>query len=235
MNSFPFSVERDNSALFQIFSSVLQRLYRVWPQLVLRVVKITHHSTLKTCLVLYWQCFIYFNRIHIWGTNRRVLLVMKAVCSSPQAIFNGMSFFNQNLLGTLSANLLLPKVKTAPDSVREQFEQTDSTSVIHLEPYPDPTAWLKVFLFCIKPKSSLFWSIIHPNKNETAYIYFFKPHIGPDFTLKTWVQWICFRTWLSRINPEKHQNSHCVARCTKTKSYNFLSWKRSNKTNVLQR
>ena len=50
---------------------------------------------------------------------QRLLPVIKAVCSSPQAIFNGTSFLNQNLLGTLSANLLFPKVKTAPDSDRE--------------------------------------------------------------------------------------------------------------------
>lgn len=30
-----------------------------------------------------------------------------------------MSFLSQNLLGTLSANLLFPKVKTAPDSDRK--------------------------------------------------------------------------------------------------------------------
>ena len=44
------------------------------------------------------------------------LPVINAVCSSPQAIFRGVSFFSQNLLGMLSANLLFPKVKTAPDS-----------------------------------------------------------------------------------------------------------------------
>lgn len=54
--------------------------------------------------------------------HQRIAPVIKAVCSSPQAIFNGTSFLSQNLLGTLSANLLFPKVKTAPDSV-DKHEQ----------------------------------------------------------------------------------------------------------------
>lgn len=57
------------------------------------------------------------------GPYKHPLPVIKAVCSSPHAIFNGTSFFSQNLLGTLSANLLFPKVKTAPDSDRKNKKQ----------------------------------------------------------------------------------------------------------------
>lgn len=49
----------------------------------------------------------------------KLLPVIKAVCSSPQAIFKGTSFFSQNLLGMLSENLLFPNVKTAPDSANQ--------------------------------------------------------------------------------------------------------------------
>ena len=45
--------------------------------------------------------------------------VTRAVCSSPQATCSTQSFFTQNLFGKLSANLLLPNVKTAPLSENE--------------------------------------------------------------------------------------------------------------------
>lgn len=42
--------------------------------------------------------------------------VMTALCSLPQHTCAGWSSFNQNLLGTFSAKLLLPNVKMAPVS-----------------------------------------------------------------------------------------------------------------------
>lgn len=62
--------------------------------------------------------------------------VIKAVCSSPHAIFNGTSFLSQNLLGIFSANLLFPKVKTAPDSVRKKNKnKKQQEQVIELVKY----------------------------------------------------------------------------------------------------
>lgn len=54
-----------------------------------------------------------------------MLPVISAVCSSPQHILEGVSFFSQNLLGTLSANLLFPKVNTAPDSAPEKSKNKE--------------------------------------------------------------------------------------------------------------
>lgn len=66
-----------------------------------------------------------------------ILPVISAVCSSPQHILEGVSFFSQNLLGTLSANLLFPKVNTAPDSGAKKLkdkEMGDDRIVYQLEP-----------------------------------------------------------------------------------------------------
>lgn len=55
-----------------------------------------------------------------------MLPVISAVCSSPQHILEGVSFFSQNLLGTLSANLLFPKVNKAPDSGPEKSKNKET-------------------------------------------------------------------------------------------------------------
>ena len=47
-----------------------------------------------------------------------ILLVISAVCSSPQATATTLSPRTQNLFGRLSANRDFPNVKTAPDSER---------------------------------------------------------------------------------------------------------------------
>ena len=50
------------------------------------------------------------------NVKTRPLSATKQVCSSPHAICVTLSLRIQNLFGELSANLLLPKVKTAPVS-----------------------------------------------------------------------------------------------------------------------
>ena len=83
----------------------------------------------KTLLVVFIDTSVNSDILKILNVSKSsqrrvkcVLPVIKAVCSSPQAIFKGTSFLSQNLLGTFSANLLFPKVKTAPDSDREEEE-----------------------------------------------------------------------------------------------------------------
>lgn len=52
-----------------------------------------------------------------------MLPVIIAECSSPQEIWTTGSSRIQNLLAKLSANLVFPNVKTAPDSERSQNEK----------------------------------------------------------------------------------------------------------------
>lgn len=92
-----------------------------WPQLLLPNMKSfpfsaeKHQRCFETLVMRKNNCAI---DNEVCAAQYRAAPVIKAVCSSPQAIFNGTSFLSQNLLGTLSANLLFPKVKTAPDSAR---------------------------------------------------------------------------------------------------------------------
>lgn len=53
---------------------------------------------------------------------------MTAVCSPPQESCTGWSFFNQKILGILSAKLLFPNVKMAPVSDDESKSETE---IIH--------------------------------------------------------------------------------------------------------